>query len=197
MINKKNELGKNPDDIGAKDAIHVAIVAVRAGSLVRPGQRCGMNEFGEAIPHDKGVGVADPFLRSNLMTGQTFWLLLNQDAVPNVRHVWEHPQFVGCSVPTRDVQRNKYLAEYAEHLGVTYEQLMDACAYVMSHDESPAPYCGSMTAEAVEEAMETTVELGDLWMEWSAESGHEFVNNGSECCPEYEYPRVLFAIGGE
>lgn len=32
MINKKNLLGKTPDELGAKDAIHVAIVAVRAGA---------------------------------------------------------------------------------------------------------------------------------------------------------------------
>ncbi len=37
MINKKNLLGKAPHELGDKDAIHVAIVAVRAGIVITPG----------------------------------------------------------------------------------------------------------------------------------------------------------------
>lgn len=32
MINKKNLLGKQPFELGVKDAIHTAIVSVRAGA---------------------------------------------------------------------------------------------------------------------------------------------------------------------
>jgi hypothetical protein len=89
VINKKNVLGKAPFDLGTKDAIHVAIVAVRAGQLVQPGQRCGLNEHREAVPNEKGVGVADPFVKGPILTGTSFWLLMAQDEVPNVQHVWE------------------------------------------------------------------------------------------------------------
>ena len=27
-----------------------------------------------------------------------------------------------------------------------------------------------------------------MWYEWANESGYEFDNHGSECCPEYAYP---------
>ncbi len=192
MINKKNLLGKTPQELGDKDAIHVAIVSVRAARLITPGQRCGLNEHREAIPDAKGVGVADPFLKSNITTGQTFWLLLNQDAVPNVQHVWDHPK-VDFAPPTREAERNKWFQQHADQLGVTYDQLLDACQYVIDNDKS-APYPGTKDAEELEGAME---DIGDIFSTWSDESGHEFENIGSGCCPEYQYPDVLFAIPGQ
>ena len=41
MINKKNVLGKRPQEFGVKDAVHVAIVSVHAGRPIQPGQRVG------------------------------------------------------------------------------------------------------------------------------------------------------------
>lgn len=181
MINKKNLLGKRPFDLGVKDAIHTAIVSVRAGGPIEPGTRCGLNEFNEAIPDAKGCGVADPFLDEITATGQNFWLLLDQDEVPNVTHHWEHPT-VKFDPPTREVNRNKYLLRFADDYGVTYEQLMDACASVVKHDK-PVKYPGTKTPDEV-----LDFEYGDLWCEWRYESGYEFENAGTECCPEYRYP---------
>lgn len=184
MINKKNVLGKKPHDLGAKDAIHVAIVAVRAGSPIKPGQRCGLNEHREAVPAEKnGVGVADPFMKSGVASGQAFWLLLDQDSVPNVRHEWEHPT-ADFSPPTRAVKLNATLKEYADNLGVTYEQLIESAAKVVENEEAVA-YPGKKTADEVEAAQE---EMYDLWSEWADETGHEFFNAGTACCPEFTYP---------
>lgn len=190
MINKKNLLGKSPMDLGDKDAIHVAIVAVRAGSLITPGQRCGLNEHREAVPNEKGVGVADPFLKDNITIGQSFWLLLSQDQVPNVQHVWEHPA-IDFTPPTREVVKNRWLQQHAEKLGVTYEQLMEACAYVVEHDKA-APYAGTKVGEDLADALDS-IDRYDIFSNWSEESGYEFTNNGTECCPEYDYPDKLFA----
>ncbi len=191
MINKKNVLGKHPEELGVKDAIHTAIVSVRAGRCVQPGQRCGLNEFNEAVPDAKGCGVADPFLRSHVHRGQSFWLILDQDSVPNVHHVWEHPT-VNFAPPTREAVKNATLDECAGLLGVTYQQLMDACEFVHDKDR-PAKYPGEKTAEELEGIMDREVELRDLWSEWSSETGVEFENHGSMCCPEYAYPEELFA----
>lgn len=185
MINKKNLLGKPPLDLGDKDAIHVAIVAVRAGRPINPGQRCTMNEFGEAVPGD-GPGVADPF-RSTIAKGESFWLLLNQDAVPNVRHVWEHPSF-SFAPPKSEPEKNDVLVDIAEELGVTYRQLIDACAKVVESEE-PLPYPGTLSREDFESAIDE-VSHYELWGEWADESGYEFPNYGTECCPEREYPRT-------
>lgn len=185
MINKKNLLGKTPDELGTKDAIHTAIVAVRAGEAIKPGQRCGLNKEREAVMNSKGCGVADPFLKSNIMRGEAFWLLLAQDEVPNVQHVWEHPD-VDFSPPKTEIKRNKTLQTHANLFGVTYEQIMAACAHVAEHTE-PAPYPGSKTVDEVKAANEK-VDKYDLWPEFVDESLYQFYNSGTECCPEYDYP---------
>jgi hypothetical protein len=190
MINKKNVLGKEPHELGDKDAIHVAIVAVRAAEPIAPGTRCGVNEFGEAVPKEKGVGVADPFRRSHITTGQSFWLLLDQDAVPNVRHVWEHPS-VAFAAPTREPVLNRSLVDIAKQFGLTYQQLLDACSERF-RTEKPVEYVGTLNAEELLSAVGQVDEY-ELWSEWSYESGNEFENNGTECCPEYDYPPLPFA----
>jgi hypothetical protein len=183
MINKKNLLGKTPDELGDKDAIHVAIVSVRAGSSIKPGQKCGLNKDREAVADSKGVGVADPFRKKTILRGESFWLLLNQDAVPNVRHEWEHPD-VDFSAPTVEVKKNSVIQEAADVFGVTYEQVMAACAHVVEHDE-PAVYPG--TKGTLPEDGED-FEKDDVFSEWADETLYEFENQGSACCPEYSYP---------
>ena len=191
MINKKNVLGKKPAELGVKDAVHVAIVSVRAANPIRPGQRCGINEYGEAVVSNNGVGIADPFLRETIPAGGNFQLMLNQDEIANVRHDWDHPSF-SFRAPCRSAQRNKYIAEHAKELGVTYEQIMDAAAYsAASSGESLMAYPGSLNADQFDSAWDN-FDRYSFWSEWADESGHEFPNEGSECCPEYDYPRQLF-----
>lgn len=182
MINKKNLLGKSPYELGDKDAIHVAIVSVRAGAAIAPGAKCNLNADREAVCDEKGVGIADPFLKQTILKGESFWLLLNQDEIPNVRHQWDHPS-VDFSPPVIEVKLNKYIQKYADELGVTYQQLMAAADFVMEHDE-PAPYPGTKDISAIE------FDSYDFWYEWSNETLYEFANHGSECCPEYSYPEV-------
>ncbi len=188
MINKKNLLGKKPEQLGTKDAIHTAIVAVRAASAINPGERCKLNEHREAVPDSKGCGCADPFLKSTIMRGDFFWLLLCQDEVPNVQHVWDHPD-VDFSPPTREVERNRTIKKYADEYQVTYEQVMEAADFVVEHDK-PATYPGELNAEDLESVNED-LDQYDFWAEWSDEANHEFENEGSACCPEYRYPDVI------
>lgn len=190
MINKKNVLGKAPFDLGDKDAVHVAIVAVRAGKVIRPGQRCGLNERKEAVPDSKGCGVADPFLNRKLMVGEKFWLLLNQAEVPNVQHVWEHPE-LDFAPPTEPPQENRYLKRWADELGVTYEQLIDACNKAVDTWEG-VPYPGTKTEEELEDVIYDA--RWEVFAEWAEETGYEFENIGSACCPEYHMPEELFTF---
>jgi len=192
MINKRNVLGKAPFDLGDKDAIHVAIASVRAASFIKPGNRCQINEFGEAEPSDSGPGVADPF-RTSIARGDSFWMLLDQDEVPNVRHVWEHPS-VKFDKPTRPAKLNQWLERNAKSLGVTYDQLLEACAHVVNH-YSPMPYPTAIDEDDLEKLLDKADQY-DIWSEWGEETGHEFENNGSACCPEYDYPDTpLFCVG--
>lgn len=183
MINKKNVLGKIPDELGIKDAIHTAIVSVRAACPIKPGSSCSLNEYNEAVPDSKGLGVADPFLKKMIQTGQNFWLILNQDAVPNVRHVWEHPE-VNFDPPTRECQGNKYLFSLAHYLGITYEELMQYCTSKVNG--YPNQYSGPL------ENPNDIIDSWELWTKWASEVGYEFTNQGTECCPQYDYPSELF-----
>lgn len=193
MINKRNVLGKPPLDLGDKDAIHVAIVAVRAGEVIKPGDRVGFNEFNEAVQDDDGPGVADPF-RKSIVRGDSFWMLLAQDEVPNVRHVWEHPS-IKFDPPTRPVVENRYLKLIADGFGLTVAQLMDACSNYVHHS-TKTPYRGPLTEEQLDEKW--CDEKYDIWSEWADESGHEFENTGTACCPEYDYPYgMMFTFVGD
>lgn len=196
MINKKNVLGKKPETLGVKDAIHVAIVSVRAAELLQPGQRCTMNEHNEAVASPKGEGVVDPFLKHPVYRGQPFQLLLDQTEVPNVRHEWDHP-IVSFAAPTRKPVMNKTIEHAAKLFGVTYEQIMADAAFV-ADTERAATYTGKLSADELKtllidiEEGDAEFERYDFWSEWANETGHEFYNNGSECCPEYDYPCELY-----
>lgn len=186
MINKRNVLGKTPDELGKKDAVHVAIVAVRAGAPIKPGRRIGLNENREAVPNSKGPGIADFSRKKTILRGQIFWMLLDQNEVPNVEHDWKHPT-IDFSPPTNEVKKNETIQHCADLFGVTYEQVMEAASYVVRNNK-PAPYPGPGTANDRPEVDENEFDSYDFWSEWSRETLHEFENYGSECCPEYEYP---------
>lgn len=187
MINKKNVLGKTPEALGAKDAVHVAIVAVRASKPIQPGTRCGLNNDREAEPQANGPGIADPFLKKTIQTGQVFWLVLCQNEVPNVVHLWEHPT-LDFSPPDKPVRRNATIECFAKDFGVTYEQLMDAAEKVVATG-CAVDYPGTLSLEQVDGV---NADLYDFWYEWAEEAGHEFENTGSVCCPEYDYPNQIF-----
>lgn len=38
------------------------------------------------------------------------------------------------------------------------------------------------------------VDIYDIFSEWTDESGFEFENQGTACCPEYYNPRGLFVF---
>lgn len=192
-INKKTLFGRVPDGLGVKDAVHVACVSLRAAQLLNPGQEITLNEAREAIPcnsKSKSFGVVDPFLGRSVKRGENFWGLLSMHEVPNVRHVWEHPDFT-FEAPTTEVKYNSTIQSYADDLKVSYQELMDACDK-MEKSGTPTIYKGELTEEEFESASEDTY---DLWSEWSEESGIEFENVGTACCPEYDYPSFPFSYG--
>lgn len=100
-------------------------------------------------------------------------------------HVWEHPE-IDFSPPVAEIKLNSSLKEYAATFHVTYDQIMEACEFVVTKDR-PAIYPGNLTEEELEEANEN-IDKYELWGEWAGENNHEFENVGSSCCPEYCYP---------
>lgn len=190
MINKVNLLHHTPEQAGIKDAIHVAIVSVRAAHMIKPGQRCGLNEYNEAVTTSKGSGVANPFLKKNIQRGELFFLLLDMQEVPNVQHTWEHPK-IKKFIPSREIELNSTIKDIADRLKVSYADIMKACEYAVNNrDNSDSlDYPGPLSEEEFEEAHD---DLWDLWGEWACETDYEFENQGSACCPEYDYPSSLY-----
>lgn len=195
MINKHNVLGKQPFELGQKDAVHAAIVSVRTGEPMEPGAKCAINEFGEAVVavgKNKSVGIADPFLKSTIKRNQWIWLVLNQDEISAVRHDWDHPTF-GFSAPTREPVINPWIKSYCDEMGVTFEKLMEAADSIV-YKNKQIPYVGTKTLEEIKDYFDDC-DSYDFWSAWADESLYEFENQGTECCPEYDYPNLcLFSL---
>lgn len=188
MINKKNLLTRTPEELGFKDAVHVAIVSVRAGQHLSVGQEITINEYNEAVSSNKGIGYVSPFVQGDILRGTNFWMLLKPHEVPNVQHYWEHDKF-DFAPPKREVQKNKYLCNIADKFKLTYEQLMNACRQCVD-TWAPVKYEGLLSEKEFEEALEEyEYEIRyDVWSEWSDEANYEFSNMGTDCCPEYDLP---------
>ena len=95
---------------------------------------------------------------------------------------------------------NPDIAHSAKALGVTYEQLFDACTEAYHGNTGPV-YPGSLSFED-EDQLERAIR-GDrplpgpgkiyfdpwsTWDAWAEESGVVFPEEGSSCCPEVEHP---------
>jgi len=189
-INKKTLLGRTPDELGTKDAVHVAIVSLRAAKTLLPAQRITLNENREAIPTSdkkKSFGITDPFRDDKVLRGEVFWAILDMNEIPNVRHDWDHPEY-NFTPPTVEKSKNKRLASYADRIKVTYDEFIAACEKCVETGVR-TPYSGPLTEAELEDALDDRY---DIWSEWSDEFLYEFDNNGSECCPEYDYPDCPF-----
>lgn len=90
------KLGTVPTENDGRDAVHIAILPMRAAQFLPSGCPVKLNKNGDAIPCDPedAVGVVDPFLtKAQIFEGELFWLCLYPKTITSLRHVWEHPSF--------------------------------------------------------------------------------------------------------
>lgn len=92
-----------PEDVGGRDAVHVAVVSVMAGEPLTPGQHVGFKKAAaeNAFVGKSGelVGIVDPFLTEKVYVGQRFWLYLYPRTITSLRHNWTHPKFQDTAFP--------------------------------------------------------------------------------------------------
>lgn len=131
-------IGKNEK----RDAIHIAVLPMVAGTRMFPGTPCGVGAGGVAsdeVPDEKRHGIVDPFLEEPVEKGQMFWMLLKPRMVTSLRHVWEHPAF-----PASELVENKKADPFA------------CCG---GNDETPTDHCTDcpvredVIAQSVEDAL--------------------------------------------
>lgn len=113
-----------------RDAIHIAVAPVHAAFELYPGQHIGINTDGNAIPAElrEGIGIADPFLKTKIMPGDSFWLFLYPGSITSLKHQWSHPAFdeaTGTSpAPQNPSESERWMREFADQTGRTYEDLL-------------------------------------------------------------------------
>lgn len=97
-------LGMIINDHEKRDAIHLAVEPVKARVKLFPGQDVEIQAH-EAFPGDNPVGIVDPFLKSAVLPGEYFWLVVYPRQITSLRHVWTHPKFDNSEVEAMDVKK--------------------------------------------------------------------------------------------
>lgn len=88
-------LGHLIGDTEKRDAIHLAVEPVECGArILHAGEHVKLvdGKAHKCLP-GKGVGIVDPFLETEVIKGEKFWLVVYPRQITSLRHVWDHPQF--------------------------------------------------------------------------------------------------------
>lgn len=134
------------DDVGGRDAVHVAVISAEAAGQLMPGQHVGRAP--DSTPDhllvgyaSEPIGIVDPFLVNAVQKGQRFWLYLYPRTITSLRHNWTHPAFADAPVntiyapPSQKITAEQWIKNYAESEGLGYHELMVAADAAVSDGE--------------------------------------------------------------
>src|ERR1700678_3669876 len=128
-----------PPDVGGRDAVHVAVIAVTAGQPILPGSHIGFRSPGDAGEDREGfavhcykpIGIADPFIEQLIPAGARFWLYLYPRTITGLSHRWSHPAFDDAGAeyytPAQRLASERWIRNWIEESGwrvPQYEVLM-------------------------------------------------------------------------
>ena len=109
------KLGTTPKGDEGRDAVHIAIVPLRAAELLHAGSPVRINSDNQAenCSPREAIGVVDPFMQAPacVHSGEWFWLCLYPKTVTGLRHVWEHPAFPKSETAPQIAGDNKAASE--------------------------------------------------------------------------------------
>lgn len=123
-----------PDDVGGRDAVHVAVISATAATKLAPGQDVGFIEREKAGVVSHPLGIVDPFLKTMVQPDQRFWLYLYPRTITGLSHKWSHPAFpdddAGGNVyspPSQKMASEKWLRDFCASADCPgYEQVIAA-----------------------------------------------------------------------
>ena len=126
-------LGQIPGPYHKRDAIHIAVIPIEAGEVLKPGQRVVLNQDKKAIATQSrwdSTGIVDPFLDREVRKGEMFWLVLRQNTVTGMRHHWYHAEFrdhKDTPSMTPDIEAHvAFVESCADEAGLDFDELMEA-----------------------------------------------------------------------
>ena len=142
-----------PDDVGGRDAVHVAVISAKATTNLLPGQDVGFTDGGESAgPSETFIGIVDPFLKNPVSKGQRFWLYLYPRTITGLSHRWTHPALdnhgsgEAYSPPSRQLSSEQWLRAYADDIDVGYRDLLRSADEWIKYGEY---MCRGATLEGV------------------------------------------------
>jgi len=140
-MDKVPKLGQLIIDEQYRDAVHIAVAPVIAGETLKPGQRIGFTDNGDAYTvvanPRKVIGIVDPFLfEKAVYEGDRFYMFLLPNTITSLRHEWTHPAFeaedaLASMEPTLHklkgaVEEERWVTEWADSIGSDYHEVMEA-----------------------------------------------------------------------
>lgn len=91
LVDAQKSIGEIIVGEARRDAVHFALLPIKAARHLAPGAHVGVDQDGKASNDAQHLGIVDPFLTVMVQPGQRFWLFLYPNTITSLRHVWEHP----------------------------------------------------------------------------------------------------------
>lgn len=137
----------------SRDAIHLAVDPIEAGTTLAPGDHVVIKE-GKAVRAPgigKGVGIVDPFLQDVVKKGDWFWLVVYPRTITALHHVWEHPDFAAADTTgkgaserwLRNFVDQQGVHAYEDDQGTTFDQFIDAALRAPGYGYMTLPFDGN------------------------------------------------------
>lgn len=117
-------LGTIIDENEKRDAIHLAVIPVKAQEKLFPGQ-----DVGKDGTIKDPVGIVDPFLKSPVFTDQWFWLVIYPRQINSLRHVWSHPSFEdevnNIEQDCKKKQSRAFIEDFASSYNISFDEIIE------------------------------------------------------------------------
>lgn len=126
------QLGKLIKGEALRDAVHIAVVPLIAGTDLYKGNVVKLSSVDKEIAldgeynKDQAIGIVDPFLGDyQVPRGSKFWCYLFPNSVTGMRHHWQHPVLDRPLAPLSG-DSEKWLREFADRWNFNYDEMISA-----------------------------------------------------------------------